>query len=34
MGIKEGTCDEHWVMYGHVESLNCMPEINITQYVN
>ena len=35
MGIKEGTCcDEHWVMYGIVESLYYTPEINITQYVN
>lgn len=29
MGIKEGTCDEHWVM----ESLYCTPEMNTTLYV-
>ena len=28
--IKECTCDEHWVLHGHVESLYCKPEINIT----
>ena len=26
MGIKEGTCDEHWVLYVSVESLNSTPE--------
>ena len=25
-GDKEGTCDEHWVLYGSVESLYCTPE--------
>ena len=34
MGIKEGTCDEHWVMYGSDASLNSTPEINSTLYVN
>ena len=34
MGIKEGTCDEHWVLYVSDESLNATPEINITMYVN
>ena len=34
MGIKEGICDEHQVMYGRVESLYCTPETNITVYVN
>ena len=34
MGIKEGTCNEHWVWYGSVESLYCTLEINITLYVN
>ena len=30
-GIKEGTCcDEHWVLYGTVESLHCTPETNST----
>ena len=34
MGIKEPTCcDEHWVMYGSVESLYCTPETNITLHV-
>ena len=28
--IKEDTCDEHWVMYGTVQSLYCTPETNIT----
>ena len=30
MGIKEGTCDEHRVLYESVESLYCTPETNIT----
>ena len=30
MGIKEGACDEHRVMYGSVES----PETDMTLYVN
>ena len=34
MGIKEGTCDEPWVMYGIVELLYCVPETNVTLYVN
>ena len=34
MGIKEGTCDEHWVLYVSDESLNSTPETNITLYVN
>ena len=34
MGIKEFTCDEHWVLYGSGESVYCTPEINITLYVN
>ena len=35
MGIKEGIChDEHWVMYGSVESLYLTPKINMTLYVN
>ena len=34
MRIKEGTCDEHWVLHVSVGSLNCTPEINITLYVN
>ena len=35
MGIKEGTCwDDDWVLYVSDESLNCMPEIIITLYVN
>ena len=34
-GIKEGTCwDEHWVLYVSDESLNPIPEIIITLYVN
>ena len=34
MGIKEGTCDEHWVLYVSDESLNSTPETNIILYVN
>ena len=34
METKEGACDEHWVMYGSVESLCCTPKTNITVYVN
>ena len=26
IGIQEGTCDEHWVMYGSAESLYCIHE--------
>ena len=32
--IKEGTCNEHWVLYASSESLNPTPEINNTLYVN
>ena len=33
--IKEGICpNEHWMMYGIVESLYCTPEANIVLYVN
>ena len=34
MGIKEGTCDEHWGLYVSDESLNSTPETNIALYVN
>ena len=35
MGIKEGAYwDEHWVSYVSDESLNAIPEIIITLYVN
>ena len=34
MGIKEGTCVEHWVLYVNDESLNSTPDNNITLYVN
>ena len=33
-GIKEGSCDEHWLMYGIFEILYCILETNITLYVN
>ena len=26
MGNKEGTCDEHWMLYVSVKSLNSIPE--------
>ena len=29
MGINEGTCDEHWVLYVSDESLNSTSETNI-----
>ena len=29
MGIKEDTCDEHWVIYVSDESRNSKPETNI-----
>lgn len=35
MGIKAGTYyDERWVLYLGDESLNSIPETNITLYVN
>ena len=34
VGIKEGTCDEHWVLYVSDESLNFTPETNITLYAD
>ena len=34
MGIKEGTCDEHWVLYVSDESLNSTPVTNTIWYVN
>ena len=34
MGTKEGTCDEHWVLYISNESLNSSPEANNTLCVN
>ena len=29
MSIKEGTCDEHWVLYVSDESVNSIPETNM-----
>ena len=35
MDIKEDTCwDEHWVLYVSDESLNSVPAMIITLYVN
>ena len=34
IGIKEGTCDEHCVLYGSDESLNSTPETNNALYVS
>ena len=34
LGIKEGTCDEHQVLYVSVGLLNCIPETNIILQVN
>ena len=28
MGIKEGTCNENWVLHVSDKSLNCTPETN------
>ena len=33
-GIKEGACDEHWVLNISDESLDPTPETNTTLYVN
>lgn len=33
MGIKEGICDEHWVLCAGEESLNSVPKTSITIYV-
>ena len=33
-GIKEGTCDEHWVSYVRGESLNSTPKTNSALHVN
>lgn len=29
MGLKEGTCDEHWALYASGESQNTTAETNI-----
>ena len=34
MSIKEGTCDEHCMLYVSDESLNSTTETNIALYVN
>ena len=34
MGIKEGTCGEHWVLIVYDESLNSTPETNIRLNTN
>ena len=34
MSIKEGTCDEHWVLYVSDESLSSTPETNFIICVN
>lgn len=34
IGSKEGTSDEHWVMYGNIGSLYYIPENNIILYAN
>ena len=35
MGIKEGICwDEHWMLHVSDESLNFIPETNITLHFN
>ena len=32
--IKEGTCEEHWVLNISDESLNSTPKTNIALYIN
>ena len=34
MGIKEGTCDEHWMLYVSDDSPNSTLETNTTLYAN
>ena len=34
IGVKEGTCDKHWVLYVSNELLNSTPENNTALYVN
>ena len=34
MGIKEGTCDEHWVSYVSDGSLTSTPETNTILYAD
>ena len=34
MGMKEGTCDDHWVLYVSDESVNSAPKTSIALYVN
>ena len=34
MGIKDGICGEHWVLYVSDQALNSTPETNSTLYVN
>lgn len=34
MGIRKGTCAEHWFLYAGDEPLNSTPEMNMTVYVN
>lgn len=34
MGIKQGTCSEHWVLYVSDVSQNSTPETNTTLFVN
>ena len=29
MGSEDGTCDEHWVLYGSDESLYCTPATSL-----
>lgn len=33
-GVKEGTDDEHRMVYGSDESLNSTPKTSITLYIN
>ena len=34
LGIKEGTCDDHWMLYVRDESLNSTSQTNIALYIS
>ena len=34
VSIKNGTCVKHWVLYVSDESVNSIPEANVTLFVN
>lgn len=34
MGLRVHLSDEHWVIYGSVQSLFCTSETDVTVYIN